>query len=429
MKEFRIFFSVLAGILLIMCFAYHSRLMPVMLLTTVVVCVTSVALSIITRLSISVQVKDGPAQVRRKDQINLTVRIKNNFIIPLTPVRVYVKVCENGMYLPQNKMIIIAVAPMGEVTLNIHNIVSYRGRYTLGLERVEFFDILKICRFKILRNKPWGVISYPRDMTANTVCDDNQDESEVSRTKPHGFNKDAFSHLREYREGESLRYIHWKLSARMDDLIVKQMESNHDYSSLVFCDFTGENPAHLLRESTVEDVTMESILEASDIAIEVSTAIIRRILMSGNSVIYLWQDLRTGKCEVKEIADLQGCDELNGTLALLPAEPFSAEFGRFEDLFDEFNEEIRLERAVYIITSKITEGLVEKLRSTGLIFQKNVTIVAIAGLVTSAECENLIEYLTTQTKVKVRRIESDDEESIKAFNSFDKAGGVRGYVV
>jgi uncharacterized protein (DUF58 family) len=408
MKEFRIFFTTLTVILFVMCFAYHSRLMPFLLTTVIVLCVTSLVLGIITRLSLVIEVKEAQSAVRRKEQINLTVQIKNRFLLPMTPVRIYVKVCEKGMYFPQNKMLIVSLAPLGEVTLNIQNVVSFRGMYSLGLERVEFFDILKTCRFKIRRRSPWWVTSYPRELTTNSVRDDNQEESEVSRTKPHGFNKDSFSHLREYREGESLRNIHWKLSARMPDgeLIVKQMESNHDYSALVFCDFA------------MPFDRVEAFLEASDIAIETSLAIIRRVLLSMNSAIFLWQDGRTGESEIKEVVDLHSCSELNNSLALLPVEPYD---GEFSELFDEFYEEMRLERAIYIVTAAVTDDLIEKLRSTGLIFQKNVTIVVILpdSALNQRDC---IEYLTTQSKITVCRVQSDDDEEIKSFN--ESGGGL-----
>jgi hypothetical protein len=394
--------------------------MPFLLVTVIIICASSIILSVITRLAIVVQVKEVPSRVRRKDGVTLTVRIKNNFFLPLTPVRVYVKVCEKGIYSPQKKMLIVSLAPFGEVTLNIQNVVSYRGVYLLGLEKVEFFDILKTCKFKIAKMKPWGLVSYPRELTANSVRDDNQDESEVSRTKAHGFNRDAFSHLREYREGESLRLIHWKLSARLPDgeLIVKQMESNHDFAALVFCDFTGDIPPAIpLIEGAETDASAvfsaESFMEASDIAIESALAIMRRILLSNNTAIFLWQDARIGGCDIKEVVDLQDCDDLNESLAMLPPVPFD---GSFIELFDEFYEDIRLERAIYIITAAITEELVEKLRSTGLIFQRNVIIVAISTRSTENSQKELTEYLTTQTKVTVCRILSDEEDDIKAFN-------------
>jgi hypothetical protein len=388
--------------------------MPFLLLTVILICAACVILTIVARLLLLIEVKTPPTTVARKTRMGLVVRIKNRFIMPLTPVRVYVKVCEKDKSEPQKKMLIVCLAPFGEVTLNIQNTFSFRGEYTVGLEKTEIFDILKIIKFSIICKTPWNVISVPRELTLRDLRDNNQDDTEVSRTKPFGFNKDAFSHLREYRAGESLRHIHWKLSARLpeNELIIKQMESNHDYSSLVFCDFTAptETPA-------------DEFLYISDLAIEASTALIRRILMNGNTALFIWQDVREddvftqeNSVRVKEVADSFACDELTACLATLPAQPFDIDKGEFIDLFEEYADEIRLERSIFIVTANISEELVEKLRSTGLILRENLTLALIIASELTEEQKNLTEYLQTQTKISICRIEKDEDSDIESFN-------------
>jgi hypothetical protein len=176
------------------------------------------------------------------------------------------------------------------------------------------------------------------------------------------------------------------------------MECNYDYSALIFCDFCG------VFENT------EAALNASDTAIETAQALIRRILLSGNSAIFLWQDSRDENSGVKEVADSDQYGELARRLALLPAQPFD---GEFTELLDEFADEIRLERAVYIITACVDNDLVEKLRETGLIYRSNVILTVISSPLNRS---SLTEYLKTQTKITVHTIESDSGEDIESFN-------------
>jgi uncharacterized protein (DUF58 family) len=410
MKEFRFFFAILFFVLLVMCFTYHSRLMPFLLATVFIMCGFSYILGFIARFCFTVKVKsDVVEQVRRKDEVTFQVTVKNNFILPLTPVRVYVKTCVKDKYVPQKKMLITTVAPFKEVTFNVQNAMSFRGQYHIGLVRAEFFDILKIFRFGISWENPWTVISYPREQTLDNLRDDNEEETEVSRAKAHGFNKDVFSHLREYREGESLRHIHWKISAKLDELIVKQMESNYDFSALVFCDFTSSF-----------DI-IEETLEVSDTAIETSQAIIRRILLLGNSAHFFWQDRRvidssgsqSLKSKSKLVLDTKTYGDLANSLALLPPEPFE---GKFTELINEHREEIRLERAVYIVTASVNDELVKNLRETGLMFRKNVVLAVIFP---SLSKKGLIDYIKTQTKIVVCSIENDCNDcgdGVKSFN-------------
>jgi hypothetical protein len=389
--------------------------MPLLLVSLVVVCGLSCVLAIIARLFFSVEVLTGESRVRRKDSVFLKVRVKNNFIMPLTPIRIYISVLEKGRAVTQKKMLIAALAPFREVTLNIQNDISFRGEYTIGFEKVEFFDLLKIFRFTLKQKASWDLISFPRELPLNNdrLLDENEEEPEVTRTKPHGFNKDAFSHLREYRDGESLRHIHWKLSARLNNLIVKQMEANHDYSALIFCDFTtphkplaaNTEPAEggtFSPEELTTMSTLESYLEATDTMIESAFAITRGILMSGcnaNSAVLLWQDNRDFVSSLVEVADVRGYGELIRRMATLPHTPFD---GKFTALLEEFADEIRLERAVYILTATVTKDLFNKVQEMGLVHRSNVTLAVMTppdALVQHSR--DLLEFLKNETNMNV----------------------------
>jgi uncharacterized protein (DUF58 family) len=390
MKEFRIFFGIVLAILLVMCFTYHSRLMPYLLLTVIIICVVSFAVALLARFGFSAEViyYKPHEKIHRKDEVTFSVRIKNNFFLPLMPIQVYVNVLDKGIYLPQTKTVIASVPPFCEVTLTLKSFVSFRGEYHIGLEKAIFFDALKIHRFGTKCKAPLIITSYPRELDLYNLHDDNPDESETSRIKPHDFNKDAFSHLREYREGESLRHIHWKLSARLSDgdLIVKQMESNHDCSALIFCDFCGKfgNP--------------EDTLEVSDTAIEISLAIIRKILQNRNSAQFIFQNKGIEDSESLEIKNLQSYGSLTESLVKLPAEPFE---GEFPELLSEYGDELRLERSVYIITAVVTEKLVDKLRELGLTSKKNVVLTIIPSAVSR---RSMVEYIETETEITILKL-------------------------
>jgi hypothetical protein len=354
----------------------------------------SFLLSLISFMNVTVQTEEIPRAVWRKDEVFFSVHIRNGFLLPLTPVRVYVKVCAKDKRDPESKVIVLNLPPMKSVTLKISNVMSFRGEYKIGLEKVEIFDVLKLYSLKKKWRHDRFPVSCPREIPINRLRDDNEDETENSAAKPDGFNRNTFSHLREYRDGDTLRHIHWKLSARLDDLIVKQMEQNYNNSALVFCDFTGTYPS------------AEAALSASDPCIEAALAIIRRILLGGNSALFMWQDARTELCEKKEIADSESCAELARSLTLLPHEPFE---GSFVGLIDEYEDEVWRERAVYIITDRLTDELIEKIRSLGLTLKNNTVLAVITPQIgTSPENGDLIEYLESNTKIKVCRVDNDD---------------------
>ncbi|MCL2071312.1 MAG: DUF58 domain-containing protein [Oscillospiraceae bacterium] len=414
MKEFRIFFIIVFIILFVMCFTYHSRLMPFLLLTMFLICSASFIGALISRIGFSAEMLNpnpgaDSTKVKRNDEVVFKVCIRNNFIFPMTPVRVYVDVLDKGVYLPQTKLIIVEVSPFQQVTLEIKSFVSFRGEYSIGLKKAEFFDILKIYRFKVRKKERFSIVAYPLESDLYSLRDDNLSESDSALTKPHDFDfkKDDFSHLREYREGESLRHIHWKLSAKLSegDLIVKQMESNHDSCALVFCDFTGVAPGSLIESKGA--ITAEDILYASDAVIETALSVLRLILQNRNSALLLYQDRREEIQRQTNIADLKDYRDLIKSLASLPAEPYS---GEFSELLEEYRGEMRHERAVYIITASVNDDLVKKIQELGLIFRKNVVLVIIPSVLNNQE---LIRYIETDTKITICKVETEEIEGVK----------------
>ncbi|MCL2754266.1 MAG: DUF58 domain-containing protein, partial [Oscillospiraceae bacterium] len=240
------------------------------------------------------------------------------------------------------------------------------------------------------------IISYPRELGFDNsrLLDENEEEPDIVSTKPHGFNKDAFAYLREYHAGESLRHIHWKLSARQDNLIVKHMEANHDCSALIFCD------------TTFKGNTAEETLEISDTIIETAAAISKEIMFASggigdcNTSVVFWQDPSRKSPQVLEISDAQSYGEFFKQIATLPTEPFT---GEFSALLNEYSNEIRLERAVYLITARVDENLVAALRDMGLLHRSNVILVYITDDEQPPDdvSRGLFEYLKTQTKIAV----------------------------
>lgn len=317
-----------------------------------------------------------------------SIILKNSFIFPLVPVRVYVGVLSKDIYLPQKKALIALLPPLKEIQLDIKSVPGFRGEYHIGFEKAEFFDVLKLFSFSVKSKQHYTFISYPREKELTELYDESRDENEALRSKPdNSFEKNTFSHLREYKEGESLRHIHWKLSARLPDenLIVKQMEANHNYSALIFCDFTLEFP------------DIETTLEVSDTIIEIALAITRRIIKNRN----------TARCihspDELYISNLYDYGELLETLTRLPAMP--APDTDFTDLLYEHTDEFQPERAVYIITAAVNDELIEALRNTGLMTKDNVTLLVTESPFYALIQDDKIDYLQNETKIGVIRVE------------------------
>ena len=105
----------------------------------------------------------------------------------------------------------------------------YRGLYEIGVESVDVSDPFRI--FRIRKNIHYysSVRIYPRTLPLDTY------EERAASDTPAPFTRAAATpdaaeaaNIREYRMGDQLRSVHWKLSAKADDLMVRDFNTNDD---------------------------------------------------------------------------------------------------------------------------------------------------------------------------------------------------------
>ncbi|MDY2625717.1 MAG: DUF58 domain-containing protein [Coriobacteriales bacterium] len=134
--------------------------------------------------------------------------------------------------------------------------------------------------------------------------------------------------LREYQPGDSLRAVHWKLSEKIDELIVREPSLPIDSSLLVFWN----KALPMAPEAQADDVQRPL---AADAMAEVVLALCQRL--SDNAVEYeaAANDAASGRCFAEHVGDAGDVYELIGSLMSSPVAPgvdgleaYLREFGR-----------------------------------------------------------------------------------------------------
>ena len=95
---------------------------------------------------------------------------------------------------------------------------------------------------------------WPVTLSLSEHCLPDADSAEYSMTHPGDDPSETFG-LREYQNGDRLRSIHWKLSEKMDDLMVRQLGLPVDDTLLLVLDNSAAVPPYPLeREALGEAV-------------------------------------------------------------------------------------------------------------------------------------------------------------------------------
>lgn len=116
-------------------------------------------------------------------------------------------------------------------------VLSRRGYYQVGEIEVTIKDIFGFYSFSKKITSNTSLIVYPDTITLSTFYITTSHESGELLVQDSRFqDKSRINTLREYREGDSIKAIHWKLSARKEIPIVKDYEHRGDTNVIIFVD-------------------------------------------------------------------------------------------------------------------------------------------------------------------------------------------------
>lgn len=156
---------------------------------------------------------------------------------------------------------------MGEHTLNfpvrsrkdtemVYPIVmDYCGLFQVQVERIRLVDLLGIYETEIRINEIRECLIVP----AGEFCRQEAGETyikgvaEAMESKEKGYDFSEVSGIREYIPGDKLQNIHWKLSVKKDELMVKERVSVSAMQLNVLVDLLND-----------EEMRLESVLELAD---------------------------------------------------------------------------------------------------------------------------------------------------------------------
>ena len=180
----------------------------------------------------------------------LVIRISNRGIFPLTHIDLWLDNSETILQRGRAKKSMLPRAACGYAPVimpgkteifNEEIFFPYRGHFEPGVLHAELRDVFGLWHIKLPASFYKGaqvVAVLPRDSSAALgQLDDNSLSGEASggRGEPEPY---SIAGIRRFYPGDPLKRVHWKLSARAGELLVKEFDVVHLPSVLVFLDLS-----------------------------------------------------------------------------------------------------------------------------------------------------------------------------------------------
>ncbi len=259
---------VLYGLLMVVCIVfsmlYKSSITAVILIIMVAYPFAAAILTAIQLIFVSAEFPDNRIVCEKNTPFEYYVTVKNDSILPCTPMEVICLLPDPDTAVFSERRIYVSFSPLGTARLAIEGRHQYRGCYSAMIRKVSVVDPLRIVRISKKIKREMVMVFLPRKISLNDIVSASVGEDNFSRPNPMTNDKEEFSHVRDYRDGDIIQMVHWKLTAKQDELMIKQYDSINDRRAMILCDWNSGEGDMFLRMDTIIETAIAFVRDALD---------------------------------------------------------------------------------------------------------------------------------------------------------------------
>lgn len=217
--------------------------------------------------------------IQKQQEFTIEVHLKNDSLLPMpsVPVKVY---CEN-LFTGEKEhwQETVMVDAKKQVILKFILKSKYCGKISVGIEEIRVQDYLRLFSEKaVTRDEKNEVIILPLihkiPLLSPEQIREKQEGEEHSHARSGEDTSEVFD-VHEYRQGDTLQRIHWKLSAKAEKYMVKEYSLPTEQMVLLFLD---------LHRKKAQEFTQEQL----DLFLEILASISWSLMEQGCKHSIIW---------------------------------------------------------------------------------------------------------------------------------------------
>ena len=234
---------------------FHSYINFLILIALVILPIWSVHAVRMVKKQIGCDIEVPYEPMKKAEEFDVRFILHNQTIYPvlnatltvLIENRFYAEVSEHQLNLP--------VRRKGDTHATYHIQMEYCGRFAVTVEKLRLGDLFGLYEVEMPLDKEKECLILPdgqeRNQEAGMIYQLGVSEAMESQKKGYDFSE--VSGIREYIPGDKLQNIHWKLSVKKDQLMVKERISVSALQLSVLVDLVNDDA-----------MCLEKILELTD---------------------------------------------------------------------------------------------------------------------------------------------------------------------
>ncbi len=194
--------------------------------------------------------------VEKGDIVEINYKLYNSSLLPLVYAEVNDNISER-LNNQERKTNVYFMTPFDTINIIRKIKCQHRGIYDVGKLEVVTGDIFGLKDTKLLIKDPLDLTVYPKVYNLKQF-NISGSESFGSVTTTQKFNEDysSIKNIRKYQQGDSIKRVNWKVTARKGELFVKNYDVSTNVELQLFMDFQSDKYSKdfdgLIEEKIVE---------------------------------------------------------------------------------------------------------------------------------------------------------------------------------
>lgn len=257
---------VLEGLFLWFFLYFGSSSALALAVIMVLIPLLSVPANLVLRRAMEVAVESA-GSLRKGDTGTLTVKLRNSALLPAIKVVCQVTV-DNQLNREQiNQRLYTFVFPMKEQRSTLHIRSEYCGRLRIHVEKLKLYDCFGLVGIPCSAAATSYITVQPETfepvVQLTPELNSSDDSDAYSQNRP-GYDMTETYQIREYIPGDSPKQIHWKLTNKLDRLVVRDPGLPITRNVLVFWERTGEtgDPSRIDAQAEVVISLCRSLMDS-----------------------------------------------------------------------------------------------------------------------------------------------------------------------
>lgn len=336
----RIVYIVLAMVCIAFSMVYSSKISAILMIIVLLYPAIAAILTSIQLIFVKAGFEGTRVVFEKNVPFEYYLNVSNDIFLPCSPMEMicHMPDLDSGSFC--EKRVYVSLPPLGKARLAIEGKHRYRGCYTCAIEKISVVDPLRIIKITKKSDKKLTMVFVPRRLLLEDVVSNSVGEQNFTRPNPITFEKEDFSHVRSYRDGDILQMVHWKLTAKLDELMIKHYDSINDRRMLILCDWSGMEADVLLKTDTVIETTLAFVKAALDVG------------------IYAAVDL--GRSADEDLLRISNDGEFENFFELMSVLPAPTEKADFLAVIDRSDKSAAA--AIVLITANLTDEVIHRAR-------------------------------------------------------------------